>query len=86
MVRLRALAVALFAIAPLAAQWDIRYPDMQARTYEEALARYKTCLARSAFTWHFEAREVLGNARTAEALTLLCADYKTVKELSLIHI
>jgi hypothetical protein len=80
MVRLRALAVALFAIAPLAAQWDIRYPDMQARTYEEALARYKTCLARSAFTWHFEAREVLGNAKSAEALALLAADYKTVKE------
>ncbi len=80
MVRLRTLAAVLFAAAPLAAQWDIRYPDMPARTYEEALARYKTCLARSAFTWHFEAREVLGNARTAEALALLCADYKTVKE------
>jgi hypothetical protein len=79
MANLRA-AVALFAIAPLAAQWDIRYPDLQARTYEEALARYKVCLARKAYTWHFEAREVLGNSRTPEALTLLVGDYKTVKE------
>jgi hypothetical protein len=81
MANLRARAlVALFAAAPLAAQWDIRYPDLQTRTYEEALARYKVCLARSAFTWHFEARETLGATRTPEALTLLVGDYKTVKE------
>lgn len=81
MANLRARAlVALLVATPLAAQWDIRYPDMPARTYEEALARYKVCLARSAFTWHFEAREVLGNARTAAALTLLVTDYRTVKE------
>lgn len=73
-------AVALFAIAPLAAQWDIRYPDIPSRTYDEALARYKTCLSRKAFRYHYEAREVLGNTRTPEALTLLVGDYKTVKE------
>ena len=81
MANLRARAlVALFAAAPLAAQWDIRYPDLQTRTYEEALARYKTCLARKSYCWHFEAREVLGNTRTPEALTLLCGDYKSVKD------
>ena len=80
MVRLRALAAALFAVAPLAAQWDIRYPDLPARTYEEALARYKTCLGRKAFQFHHAAREVLGNTRTMEALTLLVSDYKSVKE------
>jgi hypothetical protein len=80
MANLRRLAAALLVAAPLGAQWDIRYPDQQTRTYAEALARYQTGLSRSAFTWHFEAREVLGNTRTPEALTLLTADYKTVKE------
>ncbi|MBM3974819.1 MAG: hypothetical protein FJ301_12035 [Planctomycetes bacterium] len=81
MANLRARAlVALLVATPLAAQWDIRYPDMPARTYEEALARYKTCLARKAFRYHHEAREALAAARTPEALTLLVGDYRTVKE------
>lgn len=71
--------VALFAAAPLAAQWDIRYPDLPTRTYEEALARYKTCIGRKAFRFQHEAREALGGARTPEALQILIGDYKSVK-------
>ncbi|MFY9343763.1 MAG: hypothetical protein WAT39_14840 [Planctomycetota bacterium] len=56
---------------------DFSWPQ---KTFEEALARYKVCLARKAFLHHWQAREVLGWLGSPEAVPLLVKDYATVKE------
>ncbi|MBM4061091.1 MAG: hypothetical protein FJ265_08350 [Planctomycetes bacterium] len=48
-------------------------------SFERALARYRTCMARLPFRYHTEGRERLASTRVPEALQLLVDDYQKTK-------
>ncbi|HEX5052683.1 MAG TPA: hypothetical protein VFZ65_12980 [Planctomycetota bacterium] len=67
-------------LAPGRAQNSGPTMDWPQKTFEDSLARYKECLKRKAFLFHWQAREVLGHLGSPEALPLLADDYHHVKE------
>ena len=78
MIRIPILPLLALLTVPALAQGHptVSWPQ---RTFDEALARYKECIRRAAFYYHWEARQVLGNTRQLDGLTLLVKDYETAK-------
>ncbi len=76
------LAICTFATAAVALSQDpAYYPLKQPQTeMSEALARYKACMERLPFRYQTEGREKLASVRSAEALSILAADYAKAKD------
>ena len=77
---LRSHALALLSLLFVPAVAAQNSPGNSAKAYEEALARYRTCMDRLPFVHHTEGRTRLANTRKPEALQVLCADYEKAKD------